>query len=42
MACGSCCFGKLIELGIIYGYPGNKVLKQEKKENLKKYGSYTS
>ena len=30
MACGSCCFGKLIELVIIYGYPGYKVLKTAK------------
>ena len=30
MACGCCFLSKLIELGIIYGYPGYKVLKTAK------------
>jgi len=30
MACGGCCFSKLIQLIIIYGYPGYKVLKTAK------------
>ena len=30
MACGSCCISKLIQLTIIYGYPGCKVIKTTK------------
>ena len=30
MACGCCCISKLIQLTIIYGYPGYKVIKTAK------------
>ena len=30
MACGCCCFGKIFQLLIIYGYPGYKVIKTAK------------
>ena len=38
MACGCCCLSKLIQIAIIYGYPGYKVLypnKENEKDNTK-------
>ena len=36
MACGCCILSKLIQLCIIYGYPGYKVIKTAQEKNLQK------
>ena len=36
MACGCCCLSKLVQLFVIYGYPGYQVIKTAQKKDLQK------